>query len=247
MVKRKRSDGGRARIIETVQTPLGFFVLVVLVVESILGVVAGLGTGPTTTVSIVGMLVIIVGLIAIVAYLAYQRPEALGGRRAPPGAGADPARARFLRDAEGCWWSYQLDAAALGFVHIVPVESSATLQVAGRSYDRDGYIVATWETIASCLNPKGKKLYYYWKGLHPARPAEPYEGFGEIAFEETAEGSHKAVSVFSDTNLTDAKSTTKKWSNYERCIEPAELEVMQKGDRERIAALVRAKLKPAES
>jgi len=39
--------GGRTSIIETVQTPLGFFVLVVLVVEVILGVVTTAALKPT--------------------------------------------------------------------------------------------------------------------------------------------------------------------------------------------------------
>lgn len=71
----------RVRIIETVQTPLGFFVLVVLVVEAILGMVAGLTDRANQVIVISGMLVIIGALIAIVGFLAYYRPEALKGMR----------------------------------------------------------------------------------------------------------------------------------------------------------------------
>jgi PAS domain-containing protein len=64
---------------------LGFFVLVVLVVEAILGAVAGISTGSDRTFAILGILLIICGLVSVVAFLAYSRPEALRGVR----AGAD--------------------------------------------------------------------------------------------------------------------------------------------------------------
>lgn len=76
-------DGARAGLVRSVQTPLGFFVLVVLVVEAILGVVVGATTGFDRSVTIAGMLIIIAGLIATVAFLAYYRPEALRGDRPP--------------------------------------------------------------------------------------------------------------------------------------------------------------------
>ena len=76
------SGGGeRAGIIGAVRTPLGFFALVVLVIEAILAVVAGIGIGIDRTITIGGMLFVILALISIVAYFAYHRPEALAGRR----------------------------------------------------------------------------------------------------------------------------------------------------------------------
>ena len=71
----------RAQIIKTVQTPLGFFVLVVLVVEAILGTVAGFSEPPAQTIAIYGMLGLITSLVLIVSFLAYMRPEALKGER----------------------------------------------------------------------------------------------------------------------------------------------------------------------
>jgi hypothetical protein len=89
----------RVDIIRTVQTPLGFFVLVVLVVEAILGVVATFGAGFDRTLTIAGMLVLIASLIAIVAFLAYSRPEALAGGRkksdGDPDGGAQKIRLTF--------------------------------------------------------------------------------------------------------------------------------------------------------
>jgi hypothetical protein len=72
---------GRARLIQTVQTPLGFFVLVVLVVEAVFGIIAGLSQGPERSYTVIGMFVLIFALVAIVAMLAVFRPESLAGTR----------------------------------------------------------------------------------------------------------------------------------------------------------------------
>lgn len=71
----------RSSLINTVQTPLGFFVLVVLVVEAglmtLAGTVAQAGD-KSYLYSIVGLLVL---LILVVAVTAFFKPEALTGRR----------------------------------------------------------------------------------------------------------------------------------------------------------------------
>jgi hypothetical protein len=68
----------RAQLISTVVTPLGFFVLVVLVVEATLAIVAGLSGGLDRTIAIIGMIVLLSALVVIVAMLAVWRPTALG-------------------------------------------------------------------------------------------------------------------------------------------------------------------------
>lgn len=90
MTDEQREDT-RVGIIKTVQTPLGFFVLVVLVVEVLLGGVAGLSEGLTPTVTVVGMLVVILALVAVVTFFAYHRPEALSGIRPDKTTVLDPA------------------------------------------------------------------------------------------------------------------------------------------------------------
>jgi hypothetical protein len=114
MANEQRSEGGRVSIIQTVQTPLGFFVLVVLVVEVILGAVAGVSLGPPATVTVAGMLVVILALVAVVAYLAYNRPEALLGARPPAGiAAAQPELQNFCQRVAGNWWSFRADPDSL--------------------------------------------------------------------------------------------------------------------------------------
>ena len=94
----------RISIIKAVQTPLGFFVLVVLVVEAILlGIVAGLSEGIDRTITIVGMLLLIGGLVGIVAFLAYNRPEALFGERAKNRTKPEPG---FDQHLTGQWYVY---------------------------------------------------------------------------------------------------------------------------------------------
>src|ERR1043165_4614908 len=86
--KAGQSKPSWAQIIATVQTPLGFFVLVVLVVEAIFGAVAAMSSGPERTYLVVGMLVLIFALIIIVAVLAVLRPESLQGQRPTEAHGA---------------------------------------------------------------------------------------------------------------------------------------------------------------
>jgi hypothetical protein len=73
--------GSRPDIIRAVNTPLGFFSLVVLVVEAILGLVAATSSDTGRAITIAVMLAVIIALVAIVAYFAYHRPEALFGQR----------------------------------------------------------------------------------------------------------------------------------------------------------------------
>jgi hypothetical protein len=232
----------RVNVIEAVKTPLGFFVLVVLVVEVFLGVVAGLSTGNTATITVVGMLVIILALIAVVAYLAHSRPEALAGVRPSAAVASHDELHGFCRRVAGTWWSYRADPASVGFVVLAHDELSGTLSLHGRAYAADGVVVSVWEATASCVHLKAKKLYYYWTGHHPARPAEPCEGFGEISFHDSASRAESATGLYSDTNLTNVTSTTKKSSDFRRCTDE-EAGVMMGGDRQRIAGLVQNKLK----
>jgi heme A synthase len=84
MYRQQKPRDARVSLVETVKTPLGFFVLVVLIVEVILGGVAALCPGTDRTVLIVGMLGVVVLLVLIVACIAVFRPEALYGGRPSP-------------------------------------------------------------------------------------------------------------------------------------------------------------------
>lgn len=87
----------REGLVRTVQTPLGYFVLVILVAEAILGALAGVSTGPDRTLAIWGVLGACAVLTAVVTTLAVTRPEALFGKRPPAAVTASPAGGLRLR------------------------------------------------------------------------------------------------------------------------------------------------------
>jgi hypothetical protein len=237
-------EGARAGLVRSVQTPLGFFVLVVLVVEAILGVVVAATTDFDRSVTIGGMLVIIAGLVATVAFLAYYRPEALRGDRPGSSSPSDDQSAHdFCNRISGHWWERIRpdEPSAISFVEIRPDPATNTVKMKGRAYSTAGELAAIWESVASCINLSERRLFYYWKGWHPLRPNEPYEGFGEVSFHGSSNRIDSAVGFFSDTNLTDMKSTTKKSVEFRRSTE-TEIQVMREGNEKSIAEMVRTRL-----
>lgn len=77
----KKSKSGKAEIIDTVQTPLGFFTLVVLIVEAVFLILLPSSQNTEHLYLIIAMIGIIFLLVLIVAVFAFYRPEALSGRR----------------------------------------------------------------------------------------------------------------------------------------------------------------------
>ncbi|MEO1340621.1 MAG: hypothetical protein AAFV28_05615, partial [Cyanobacteria bacterium J06635_13] len=71
----------RTSIIQAVQTPLGFFTLVVLTVEFIFGIVAAMSEGSDRTYLIIAMVLLMFFLVILVTCLAVWRPESLRGQR----------------------------------------------------------------------------------------------------------------------------------------------------------------------
>ena len=204
-------------IISAVKTYLGFFVLLTLVVEASLGALALNSGGSVQLLAVSGMLLVILLLIGVVSLFAYKKPDALLRSMASHDAAAagnfdDTPAGRFCRELAGCWWeSVKPDnASALSLMSISPDPASSGLKFSGKAYDKQGHLNAVWETVASCINPGEKKVFYYWRGWHPARPNEPFEGFGELVFHASDNGIHSGMGFFSDTNLTQLNSTTRK-------------------------------------
>ncbi len=84
MPENHKSTVMRANIIRAIETPLGFFSLVVLTVEVLFSIIALMSKELERTLLIVGMLVLIFVLVAIVVFLAVWRPESLSGQRPIP-------------------------------------------------------------------------------------------------------------------------------------------------------------------
>src|SRR5262245_28580316 len=78
----KEPGGTSERIIKVIQTPLGLFALVVLVVEALLGILA-LSDPEVRRLSIIGMFIFMGFLVAVVATLAYEAQSQLGSRQLP--------------------------------------------------------------------------------------------------------------------------------------------------------------------
>jgi hypothetical protein len=74
----KRIDK-RFQLIESVKTPLAFFVLTLLVVEALLATLVVKASGADRTIAIVGMLALLFAIGAAVFLLAYRRPDSLSG------------------------------------------------------------------------------------------------------------------------------------------------------------------------
>jgi len=74
-------------VLQAINTPLGFFILVVLFVETIIGVLAAVRGSADTQGLVSVMAGIVVLLIGVVALVAWLRPDALLGLRGKAGAG----------------------------------------------------------------------------------------------------------------------------------------------------------------
>ena len=234
----KQQNTDRVAIIGAVKTYLGFFVLIVLVVEAVLGALALRTQGQNQLVALYGMLFVFAALIAVVSFFAYLKPDALLRSIQDVQSLQD-----FSNRISGHWWERinPDEPSAISFVEIRPDPATSAVKMKGNAYSKGGELAAIWESVASCINPSERKLFYYWKGWHPSRPNEPYEGFGEVSFHDSTGRMDSGVGFFSDTNLTDMKSTTKKSLKFRRC-EGVDVQVMQEGCDKSISEMVRNKL-----
>jgi hypothetical protein len=231
----KKSE--RVAVINAVKTYLGFFVLVVLIVEVVLGAVALKAQGVNQMIALYGMLFVILVMVAVVSFFAYKKPEALLRTARQQIDSAQPLQ-DFSNRIAGYWWEKITpnETSSISFVEIRLDAATGTVKMKGKGYNKTGVFSSVWESVASCVNPGERKVFYYWKGWHTARPNEAYEGFGEISFDDSAI-IERAVGFFSDTNLTDMKSTTRKSIEFRRC-EQADIKVMLDGNNSSIAELV---------
>lgn len=230
-------------IIGSVKTYLSFFVLIVLSVEGVLGVVVLNGQGQNQLVAMYGMLAVIAALIAVVSFFACWKPEVLTGGATSKVSAEALRLKKFCSQLTGHWWERIKPEVplAISFMEIYPDIATNTVKMKGKTYDTEGKLAATWESTASCVNANDRKVFYYWQGRHVSRPNEPYEGFGEKSFHSNAGELDSGIGIFSDTNVTDMKSTMKKTVEFRRSTKP-ETKVMQGDNDNFIVEQVRKKL-----
>ena len=144
----------------------------------------------------------------------------------------------------GHWWEHITpdDSSALSFVTIEPDSAAGTIKMHGRAFGLDGMPIAKWESIAVCIKLSDKKVFYYWEGKFPKKATASYEGFGQVAFHASAGGIHHADGFFSDTNLENWSTTTRKLVTLRRCL-PQEAEIMNAEASVPRSKLIRDKLK----
>jgi len=236
---RTASTTGWVAIINAVKTPLGFFVLVVLVIETILGGLAA--KGPNQLTALYGMFFFLVLLIGVVVFLAVFRIDTLMGK-SNTSEGSTKLR-KFCEGLCGYWWEVTKLARAskLSVVEVSHDSSTDTLKLQGRMYSSHGELLATWDSLATCASLGDRRVFYYWTGRIFQQPNETQGGIGEIHFYESL---RDADGFYSEANLADFKNATRKNVTFKRSSDQ-EKKILKDNKQELVAELVRRKSRRA--
>lgn len=150
---------------------------------------------------------------------------------------------QFRAAIVGHWWERVMpsDSSALSYVRIELDPDRWNTRLTGLTYDSKAVHVANWESVACGEDPVERRLYYWWEGRHPARPAEPFEGMGQIDFRAGPAPFTNADGYFSDSSVVDLGNTRKRASRLFRCT-AAEAAIMEAQQRAEVTALVRKML-----
>jgi hypothetical protein len=153
----------------------------------------------------------------------------------------------FRSRLEGKWWELLIvggKVSGLSFFIIEPDPTTNGVKVAdARAFDLEGNLDSNWASLASCIKADDRKVFYYWDGGPVARPHEPYQGFGEMQFNDAPDAAPftRGKGSFSNTSLVDLTSTLMKVTELRRATEKEEKD-MREGDSKTIRALIKDKL-----
>ena len=149
----------------------------------------------------------------------------------------------FCEKVQGAWWERVKPdtATAISFLRIYLDKQDLVLKLKGRSFDMNGNYTAFWESNANSINYKERKILYYWTGAFPLNPSEPFEGVGEISFFESDAELKDGVGTFSNINVTDIKSISKKSFELRRSTKE-ETAIMHSNDKKKICSLILDKI-----
>jgi hypothetical protein len=134
----KPKNNERVQIIQAVQTPLGFFTLVVLVVEIILGLLASKASGLDFTILLVSMVLLLFSLIIIVGIIVNRNPAMLTGPTKQESGETPSDRSKTVDDT----------AAYLNELISQPIIKSITNEA--RTNSADHLRIASAHTVWSC-------------------------------------------------------------------------------------------------
>lgn len=223
----------RIAVIKIIKTPLGFFVLIVLVAEAFFGIFASTSTGYIQKLSLIALLVILVLLAVVVSLLAFFKPSALLGR-----SSSAEGNMAFYVGISGTWWQSITpdEPAAVSYLKFNYMEKSGILQIIGRAFDVHGEFAADWYSVGSSVSLFENKLSYYWEGENEDQPNIPFTGYGEFLFENTQKQLNGSGWYY-DINTTDFSTTMRKKVKLRRCT-PEETTIMESGEKSAIKKCV---------
>jgi len=231
----RATASGRIAIIGAVTTYLGFFVLLLLVVEVVVGAIALKGQSETQLVALYGFLLFVFIITAMVGFFAYFSPDALL-------SSTTRSMRDFSRRISGTWLQMLSpdEPAALSLVTIYSDPSTGIVRMGGETFAIDGRPTARWETKATCADISASKVFYYWKGWFKAQANEEWEGHGEMSFDQSTKQIQRGTGMFSDMNLTAMGPIARKLIVLQRCTEQ-EAAIIRGGDSKARARLIQKK------
>jgi hypothetical protein len=119
--------------------------------------------------------------------------------------------------------------------------ASGGIRITGLAHRSDGNRAADWWTEACGINLQERKLYYVWKGRYLDRPERTFEGFGDFSFNESSGVFMRGHGIFAELDLTDLSKARRRTGKLTRCA-AEEVEVIQSGNRAKIAELIQKRL-----
>ncbi len=101
----------------------------------------------------------------------------------------------FCDRVTGAWWErITVDGTSwVSFFQIELDDIHDSVQMRGRSYDKEGGLIAHWSSVVVRILKDEKKVLYHWQGWYPASPKERFHGFGEMEFEGSADAREPIV------------------------------------------------------
>lgn len=148
---------------------------------------------------------------------------------------------QFCDRVKGAWWQRKVveGVASLSFSRFVPHEATHTLRISGDSYDATGKSRAHFESTAVGIRAEGNSVLYSWQGSHPvSHPGEPFEGFGEMTFEDSTGPFTRGRGHFADIQLTRRKNVVWKSTELRRVTRKSDIRTMTQGGAKARAALL---------
>jgi len=149
-----------------------------------------------------------------------------------------------LARIEGLWWQYSLTERTIrepSAVSLMRVwrDRAGTLNVAGRSWEKNGTLSARYWSEATKEKKEPSCVFYYWKGERPMDPNVPQlDGIGEMQLESA----DRATGYWITRSETDPKLDARTSGIYLRA-DREDLNILDGPDDKRRSELIAKRLK----